>query len=707
MAHRLVAYADPDPEAAAAVVDGLGGAAPELTVSYAGSPRAAAARLATEPADCVVSAWTEADADRAALVAATGDREPAIPLVWFTDRPAGVVEEVADRNEYVYKQGLEGEYAVLARRLRSLLGDGDGATGEPAGDDALSLLASGADALSAADSERAIAAIGVETAVGALGFQEAIVFGYAESANVFRPVDRSEVAGGPFAGLQEIDATHTSLVGRVFFEGDPIATPDARDHPAADPETPLRRALGLPLGDHGVLFAGDTTVGCLAEPTLTAGRLLAALLTAAFDRQRAARLVAAHEADLAATTADLDSRIRTDDMAGDVLDDLVSATTRGEIDSAVCRTLAGFDRCRFAWIGAVEGRSDTVTPRASAGEADDYLDWLAANPEAVAPAADEPAARALATGSAAWIPRIADGWRTVPWRKEALSRGFQSVLTVPLAYDGIGYGVLSVYADTRAGLPAYTRRVIAALGRGIGYVIESAATKRGLLADHRTEIELALQDADPIQALAAGLDDPLTVEGFVPQRDGRSLLYVAGSDISTAAIEAAAAGVPAVETVRPVARQAGTALFELTVSEPVVAAAVVGAGAVPTRITTDGSHQAVVVTVPQSADVRTVVDRITAAYPSSTVVSRRDLEGEVRTRETFQTELLDRLTHRQQETLRAAYFARYFESPRGSTGTEIARSLGITQPTFTYHLRAALETLVAVVVAEAPPPLDD
>ena len=103
------------------------------------------------------------------------------------------------------------------------------------------------------------------------------------------------------------------------------------------------------------------------------------------------------------------------------------------------------------------------------------------------------------------------------------------------------------------------------------------------------------------------------------------------------------------------------------------------------------------VTLPGSTEVRAFMDRLKAAYPSSTVVSRQSRQEGPQTRATFQMQLIDGLTKRQAETLRAAYFARYFESPRGSTGTEVGASLGISQPTFNYHLRAALRTLLGLL----------
>jgi len=54
-----------------------------------------------------------------------------------------------------------------------------------------------------------------------------------------------------------------------------------------------------------------------------------------------------------------------------------------------------------------------------------------------------------------------------------------------------------------------------------------------------------------------------------------------------------------------------------------------------------------------------------------------------------------RLTDRQQEALTRAYYAGYFEWPRQSTAGDIAESMGIAETTYHYHLRNALDTLVA------------
>jgi len=51
--------------------------------------------------------------------------------------------------------------------------------------------------------------------------------------------------------------------------------------------------------------------------------------------------------------------------------------------------------------------------------------------------------------------------------------------------------------------------------------------------------------------------------------------------------------------------------------------------------------------------------------------------------------LEDELTEKQRAALETAYFAGYFDWPRGSTGEEIAERLGIAPATFNQHLRTA------------------
>jgi PAS domain S-box-containing protein len=559
------------------------------------------------------------------------------------------------------------------------------------------------DLLSVRSTEE-IAAIGVETATAALGFEDAIVFCYNEETNVFEPLAHTPPTEHHFPGMPSISASEASVASQAFFETKLIATTDMSELAGLyDPETPYRRAMFVPLGEHGVLFAGDTETGTIRDQTQTVAELLGATLAAGFSRLSFEQSSQTHRQTVAEQMAELETLTHTTELVSELVEQLFAATTRKEIETAVCSVLTGFDSYRFAWIGAAENRTDPIVPQATSGQEGGYLDWLCEDLAAGGCSeTTEPACRALSMNLPVSIDQISENWQTEPWRKEALSRGYQSVLSVPLTYNEINYGVLSVYADAPGAIAGYTETALSKLGQIIAYIIECVETKRGLLADHQTEVELDITDGGTVlHRLATDIETTLTFEGFVPQAEGRSLLYFSATDIPATTVDRAAAGITAIEKLRVITQQNETTLFEATVSGPVLAATLVDCGAVPTRIETDGTQQRVLVTIPQPTDVRTIIERLQAIYPSTTVLSKQDRDHGPQTRETFQMELFDGLTQRQQETLKTAYFAHYFESPRGSTGTEVGQSLGISQPTFNYHLRAALRTLLTMLFEDA------
>ena len=729
MQQTAVLYVAPPGETAEAVGSALEAAAPELSVSHAGSPTEACALFDPDAVDCLLVDWLPSG-DSPSVVAAARSATPAVPVVWFTDNPPdSVVDSFDEHTDYVYKQEPAEQAGLLAQRIRSIVTAVDSLSADVADSvpadsvdtadsstdqsgeavaEALSEAIVGCsdaahDLLSARSTEE-IAEIGVKTAASVLGFEDAIVLSYDDELNVFHPLAYSPSAEAHLPVPLPISASDSSIAGRAFFDSELVVTENVSELPEAYyPETAHRRAMFVPLNEHGVLFVGDTDIGTTTEQTRTVAELLGATLAAAFSRLSAERRSEAHRQTLAERTAELETLTHTNAVVEALVDRLFDASTREEIEETVCAVLTGFDRYRFAWIGAADSRTDTVVSRVAAGPDGGYLDWLADRVSEVGcESVDEPTCRAFTTASPVSVDRISRDWQTAPWRKEALSRGYQSVLSVPLTHNEITYGVLSVYADAPATFDAYTETILTEFGRIIAYAIASTETRRGLLTDQRTDVEVEIDDSDDVlHRLSTRLDAPVDFEGFVPQREDDSLLYVSITGVPTTAVESVTTDTRGIERVRVVADHDGTALFELTVSGPVLAATLVDCGAIPTEIATVGTNQRVVVTLTQPTDVRTFIDRLQAVYPSTTVVSRQDADRGVQTLETFRMELLDRLTQRQAETLRAAYFARYFDSPRGSTGTEVGQSLGISQPTFNYHLRAALKTILTLLFDDA------
>ena len=92
-------------------------------------------------------------------------------------------------------------------------------------------------------------------------------------------------------------------------------------------------------------------------------------------------------------------------------------------------------------------------------------------------------------------------------------------------------------------------------------------------------------------------------------------------------------------------------------------------------------------------DIRRISETIKLEFDAD-LAAKQQRERSVTTERDVRDALGDRLTDKQNAALRTAFFADYFESPRGSTAEEVAESLDITAPTLLYHLRAGQRKLL-------------
>jgi predicted DNA binding protein len=183
----------------------------------------------------------------------------------------------------------------------------------------------------------------------------------------------------------------------------------------------------------------------------------------------------------------------------------------------------------------------------------------------------------------------------------------------------------------------------------------------------------------------------VTLEHFVNRSDGRLLEYFTIEDVAPDRVLSMAEAADGIADVRIVGRGVDEALFEFIVSGACVTTTLADTGAVARSVSADSGVGHVVADVPAHVDTRTVVERFREAHPDSELLACRDADGTVpvRTSRGARAALADRLTDKQLEVLRTAYLSGYFCWPRESSAEECADALGITQPTFSQHIRAA------------------
>ncbi len=449
------------------------------------------------------------------------------------------------------------------------------------------------------------------------------------------------------------------------------------------------RALVVPVGDDGVVIATTTDPTAFDDREVEFVETVAVLAAVAGTRLE-------RERDLSRQSARLERLAAIDERKRAITRRLVRADTREEIERLVCEELAAIDWLALVWIGEVDVATEAVSPRAWAGEADDYLEAITVDLDR---RDAEPAGRVAATRDVIEIENVVGEDRDREWRRAALDREFGSVLGVPLAYDESIYGTLTAYADRPAAFDD-ARDAFVELGETIAYAINAVETRRALLVDGVTELELAIDDEDdPLAALAGRADCTLELETVVPLSSDRATVFATVSDAPADAVLDAAADLESVASVRSIARRDDESLFELTLEAETIATTVADHGGVVRSVSAAGERTRLVVELPRGSDVRAFVQRLRRGHPTELLV-RHERDRSTRTRRAFRDELRDRLTDQQLRALEAAYYGGFFEWPRESTGEEIARSLGVSQPTFNRHFRTAERKLYTLLFDE-------
>lgn len=145
----------------------------------------------------------------------------------------------------------------------------------------------------------------------------------------------------------------------------------------------------------------------------------------------------------------------------------------------------------------------------------------------------------------------------------------------------------------------------------------------------------------------------------------------------------------------------GESLFMLRVTDPsqCVAASLADEGAFLRELWADNGHGRLIADVMPPADPSVVCKTLEERHPSVDLVSKRtrDHEAPQLLRQQFCNDIQEALTDRQLEVLLTAFGSGYFERPRRRSATELSGELGISQATFSQHLRIAQEKVLTSV----------
>ena len=381
----------------------------------------------------------------------------------------------------------------------------------------------------------------------------------------------------------------------------------------------------------------------------------------------------------------------------DITMSLVETGSREAMERRVCERLVETDSYVFAWIGDVDRGKQRITPRASAGIEEGYLDEITVT-------ADEsetgrgPTGTAVRTGEMQVMTDILTDPEFEPWRQEAIERGYRASAAIPITYDESIYGVLNVYTDREDAFDGHEREILAKLGEIIGHAINAFKRKKTLMSDTVTELEFRGSGVlSPLLETTDRKDYRIEIERTIPAGDDTFVHYLWIEDLPPGEFRDIVERIEVVDDVSSVSEGDDGSLFEVRVTNPPLTGTLAAHGGRLRSVVIEGGELRAIADLPPDADVRSILDTIRDLSPDLELVAQRTTTRDAHSPGAYRESVLDQLTEKQREALEAAYYAGFFDWPRSSSGEEIAETLDISPATLSEHIRTAerklLETL--------------
>ena len=152
---------------------------------------------------------------------------------------------------------------------------------------------------------------------------------------------------------------------------------------------------------------------------------------------------------------------------------IVRVREEGELFSEACRIAVEHGKFTFAWIGKLDADSQQVMPVAQEGRDDGYLAQINLTACEDIPGNCALTAQALTEAKPVICNDIASDERMAAWRSEALSRGYRSVVVLPLVLEGKPVGVFVLYAPEEGVFDDDEMRLLIEIAGDISFAMDN------------------------------------------------------------------------------------------------------------------------------------------------------------------------------------------------------------------------------------------
>jgi putative nucleotidyltransferase with HDIG domain len=166
---------------------------------------------------------------------------------------------------------------------------------------------------------------------------------------------------------------------------------------------------------------------------------------------------------------------------------LVRAMEKSELLNKICQAIVEVGGYKMAWVGiAAQDSAKTVRPFAKAGDEDGFLSRVNVTWSDMGKS-HCPTGEAILSREPVVINNILNNPDNIPWRGEALKRGYGAVIALPLISNGGTFGALTIFSEDADAFQQEDVNHLMDLGGNLVYGIVALHTRT---ARQRAEVEV-------------------------------------------------------------------------------------------------------------------------------------------------------------------------------------------------------------------------
>lgn len=533
--------------------------------------------------------------------------------------------------------------------------------------------------LTIAENKRKIAEIGIQTLDRLFDYGVACVRLHDPDENALQLISATETAEELLATEPAFNLEST-FAGQALRQGDTIhRTPGEAGSLA---ETPITASLHVPLGGYGTLTVAYTESTTFSDGEIEGTKMLAADIEAALSRADRERALREQTEDLRQQRDQLETIAQINSLIHELVDDVLEASSRSDIEERVCERLADSALYQSAWIGELEITGEQLSKNAAAGEG--TLQVAATDELPVESVADGIVKSAIESGSV-----VSDHRYQIVESDEQSSDALTATAAVPIQFGERTFGALVVHAATEDAFCAVETESLRILGDIIGFTLNAVQNRQLLFSDETVQLEFEVTGDD---CLAVAVSDELNchcqTRQTVQSNDDRFLSYLEVDDVPAEQAVEVINQIDSVLDCRVITENEDSCVLEVK-REQCGATVMMEYGATIRSADAKNGVGSLVIEAPREEDIREIAKAYEQYNTESELVAKHDVDREARTVAEFRGAISDKLTEKQLAAIKTAYSSGYYDWPRKSTAEDIATAMGISSATLHQHLRSA------------------